>query len=159
METSNLETSVKALLVNVIKTVITKMYVVSKYKAIFNRFYKGRKMRVSIGIDQRLQTWLPTGIYPITPEVDAYVVSTVDNRFDNKMVLAFTSSSEDRNKEIDILGLGFNAYDTTVVTEVRKSIGGSVINAVMAFPKYEHIVMCSVMGEVEVSGIDEVFVG
>ncbi len=159
METSSLETSVKALLVNVIKTVITKMYVVSKYKAIFNRFYKGRKMRVSIGIDQRLQTWLPTGVYPITPEVDAYVVSTVDNRFDNKMVLAFTSSSEDRNKEIDILGLGFNAYDTTVVTEVRKSIGGSVINAVMAFPKYEHIVMCSVMGEVEVSGIDEVFVG
>ena len=152
-------TAVKALLVNVIKTVITKMYVVSKYKAIFNRFYKGRKMRVSIGIDQRLQTWLPTGVYPITPEVDAYVVSTVDNRFDNKMVLAFTSSSEDRNKEIDILGLGFNAYDTTVVTEVRKSIGGSVINAVMAFPKYEHIVMCSVMGEVEVSGIDEVFVG
>lgn len=159
METSNLEGSVKSLLVNVIKTVITKMFVVSKYKAIFNRFYKGRKMRVSVGIDQRLQTWLPVGVYNITPEIDAYVVSTVDNRFDNKIVLAFTSSSEDRNKEIDILGLGFNAYDTTVVTEVRKSIGGSVISAVMAFPKYEHIIMCTVMGEVEVSGIDKVFVG
>jgi hypothetical protein len=28
----------------------------------------------------------------------------------------------------------------------------------MAFPKYEHIVMCSVLSEINVSGIDETFV-
>ena len=158
METSNLETSVKALLINVIKTVATKMFVASKYKAIFNRFYKNRKMRLSVGIDQRLETWLPTGKYELG-EIDAYVVSTVDNRFDNKIVMAFTSSEPDRNKDIDILGLGFNAYDTTVVTQVKKTIAGSSIEAVMAFPKYEHIVMCSVLSEINVSGIDETFVG
>ena len=159
METSALNDSVVAKIRNTIKTVVTKMYVQSQYKAVFNRFYTGRKMRVSIGIDQRLEAWLPTGMNEITREIDGYVVSTPDSRINDKIMLAFTSSSPDRNKEIDILGLGFNAYDTTVVTEVRKMIGGSVINAVMAFPKYEHIIMCTVMGRINVTGLDAVFIG
>lgn len=159
METTNLENSVRATLLNTIKTVATKMFVASKYKAVFDRFYQNRKMRLSVGIDQRLQTWLPVGKHEISGDFDCYVVSTVDNRFDGKMVMAFTSSASDRNKEMDILGLGFCAYDTTVVTQVRKQIGGSTVDAVMAFPKYEHIVTCTVFGEVAVSGLTEVFIG
>lgn len=159
METTNLENSVRATLLNTIKTVATKMFVASKYKAVFDRFYQNRKMRLSVGIDQRLQTWLPVGKHEISGDFDCYVVSTVDNRFDGKMVMAFTSSASDRNKEMDILGLGFCAYDTTVVTQVRKQIGGSTVDAVMAFPKYEHIVTCTIFGEVEVSGLTEVFIG
>ena len=77
----------------------------------------------------------------------------------------FRAVTEDKDlyasidKDIDILGLGFNAYDTTVVTQVKKTIAGSSIEAVMAFPKYQHIVMCSVLSEITVSGIDETFVG
>lgn len=159
METTNLENSVRATLLNTIKTVATKMFVASKYKAVFDRFYQNRKMRLSVGIDQRLQTWLPVGKHEISGDFDCYVVSTVDNRFDGKMVMAFTSSASDRNKEMDILGLGFCAYDTTVVTQVRKQIGGSTVDAVMAFPKYEHIITCTIFGEVEVSGLTEVFIG
>lgn len=159
MESTNLENSVRATLLNTIKTVATKMFVASKYKAVFDRFYQNRKMRLSVGIDQRLQTWLPVGKHDISGDFDCYVVSTVDNRFDDKMVMAFTSSASDRNKEMDILGLGFCAYDTTVVTQVRKQIGGSTVDAVMAFPKYEHIVTCTVFGEVAVSGLTEVFIG
>ena len=159
MESTNLENSVRATLLNTIKTVATKMFVASKYKAVFDRFYQNRKMRLSVGIDQRLQTWLPVGKHEISGDFDCYVVSTVDNRFDGKMVMAFTSSASDRNKEMDILGLGFCAYDTTVVTQVRKQIGGSTVDAVMAFPKYEHIITCTIFGEVEVSGLTEVFIG
>ena len=159
MENTNLEGSLKASLLSAIKLVASKMAVASAYKATFERFYPNRKMRLSVGIDQRLQVWLPVGVYTVGPDFDIHVVSTFDKRFDNKIHLAFTSSAPDRNKDFDILGLGCCAYDTTVVAQVKKTIGGSTVECITAFPKYEHLVFCSVLGEIEVDGIEQVFLG
>lgn len=158
MESTNKEASVKAALLSALKTSCAKLYNESGIKAVYNRVYPGRKMRFSVGIGEKLATFLPEGKYELTSEIEMYVTSTPDTRMNEKVVFAFTANG-DRNKEIDMLSLGFCGYAPTIVAEVKKTIGQSVVSMVAAFPTYEHITLTNVMGEIKIANFDKLFIG
>lgn len=158
MESTNKEASVKAALLSSLKTACADLYNTSGYKAVYNRVYPGRKLRFSVGIGEKLATFLPEGDYVITDGIEMKVVSTPDIRLNERVIFAFTANG-DRNKEIDLLGLGFCGYAPTIVAEVKKTIGNSVVNMVAAFPTYEHTVLTNVMGEIKISNFDKLFIG
>lgn len=158
MESTNKEASVKAAMLSSLKTACAKLYNASGYKAVYNRVNPGRKLRFSVGIGEQLATFLPEGEYVITDEIVMNVVSTPDIRMNEKVIFAFTANG-DRNKEIDLLGLGFCGYAPTVVAEVKKTIGNSVVSMVAAFPTYEHVTLTNVMGEIKIANFDKLFIG
>lgn len=158
MESTNKEASVKAAMLSSLKTACAKLYNASGYKAVYNRVNPGRKLRFSVGIGEQLATFLPEGEYVVTDEIVMNVVSTPDIRMNEKVIFAFTANG-DRNKEIDLLGLGFCGYAPTVVAEVKKTIGNSVVSMVAAFPTYEHITLTNVMGEIKIANFDKLFIG
>lgn len=158
MESTNKEASVKAAMLSSLKTACAKLYNASGYKAVYNRVNPGRKLRFSVGIGEQLATFLPEGEYVVTDEIVMNVVSTPDIRMNEKVIFAFTANG-DRNKEIDLLGLGFCGYAPTVVAEVKKTIGNSVVSMVAAFPTYEHVTLTNVMGEIKIANFDKLFIG
>ncbi len=158
MESTNKEASVSAAILSSLKTACAKLYNTSGYKAVYNRVNPGRKLRFSVGIGEQLATFFPEGDYKFTDEIEVKVVSTPDIRMNERIIFAFTANG-DRNKEIDLLGLGFCGYAPTIVAEVKKTVGNSVINMVAAFPTYEHVVLTNVMGEIKISNFDKLFIG
>ena len=158
MESTNKEASFQAALQSALKTACAKLYNTSGFKAVYNRVYPGRKLRFSVGIGEQLATFLPEGNYTLTEAIEMKVVSTPDIRMNERVIFAFTANG-DRNKEIDLLGLGFCGYAPTIVAEVKKTIGNSVVNMVAAFPTYEHVVLTNVMGEIKISNFDKLFIG
>lgn len=158
MESTNKEASFSAALLSALKSACAKLYNASGYKAVYNRVYPGRKMRFSIGIGEQLLPFFPEGDYKFGEDFEVKVVSTPDIRMNERIIFAFTANG-DRNKEIDLLGLGFCGYAPTIVAEVKKTIGNSVVNMVAAFPTYEHTVLTNVMGEIKISNFDKLFIG
>lgn len=156
-ESSDLEGSIKAIVISNIKNIALQAMRESGLSAANDVTNPGRKLRVSVGTDSTLIDYLVDGdddIIKVSKSLEIQFVSTNDSKMDSKIIGGFTPSS-DRNV-VDPISLGFMGWSPALVVNTTKSIQNATTECVSAFPKFKHHNLTNVMFEINIVNLEKI---
>lgn len=149
---------ISAVLVNAIRDVAYRMYRDSAYQAgVDASSVGGKKVTLLVGTDSVIQRHLMvTGdrrTFGTTFE-DAKIVTTLDSRMDNKIVLTFTREGTDGTP--DPLSFGTHAWIPELASSIMVSRDGATYQEAMVQPRSRHINNLPIMAVINVEGLEDV---
>ena len=149
---------ISSVLVNAIRDVAYRMYRDSAYQAgVDASSVGGKKVSLLVGTDSVIQRHLMvTGdrrTFGTTFE-DAKIVTTLDSRMDNKIVLTFTREGTDGTP--DPLSFGTHAWIPELASSIMVSRDGATYQEAMVQPRSRHINNLPIMAVINVEGLEDV---
>lgn len=149
---------ISAVLVNAIRDVAYRMYRDSAYQAgVDASSVGGKKVSLLCGTDSVIQRHLMvTGdrrTFGTTFE-DAKIVTSLDSRMDNKIVLTFTREGTDGTP--DPLSFGTHAWIPELASSIMVSRDGATYQEAMVQPRSRHINNLPIMAVINVEGLEDV---
>ena len=156
-ESSDLEGSIKAIVISNIKNVALKAMRESGLAAANDIVNPGKKLRVTVGVDSTLVDYLVEGdtdIIKISKKLEIQIVSTNDAKMDSKVIGGFTPSA-DRNTA-DPLTVGFMGWSPALIVNTTRSIGNKTTECVSAYPKFKHHNLTNVIFEINIINLDKI---
>lgn len=149
---------ISAVLVNAIRDITYRMYRDSGYQAALDASGTGSKRpSLVVGTDPVLQRHLIVQGDNRTFGVafdNAKMVTTLDSRMDNKIILTFTREGTDGQP--DPLSFGTHAWIPELATSVKVARDGAHYQEAMVQPRSRHINNLPIMAVINVTGLTDV---
>ena len=148
---------IAALLTNTIKDLATTMLIESAYPAALEATLTGPKaVKLLVGCDIKIGQHLQVqgDLRTFGPMFnDPLIVTTLNKKMDNKILLTLTRESE--SNVPDILQFGWHAFMPELVSVVQVSRNGNVRQEATVQSRYLHICNLPILAEIEVQNLSE----
>ena len=149
---------INAVFINAIRDVIYRMYRISGYQAAMDASSSGgKKPTLLVGTDNIIQRHLMVTGDSRTFGVgfeDVKIVTSLDARIDNKIVLALTRGGV--NGQVDPLGFGCMAWIPELTSSIVVQRDGATYQEAMVQPRSRHINNLPIMAVINVTGLSDV---
>lgn len=145
-------------IVQTIRDVVYRMYRQSAYQAAINASTIGsKKPTLLVGTDTIIQRHLMTSGDTRTFGMAfdaAKIVTTLDERMNNKIVLTFTREGGEGG--IDALSFGAHAWIPELASSIQASRDGAIVQEAMVQPRSRHVNNLPIMAVINVEGLTDV---
>lgn len=149
---------ISAVLINAIRDIVYRMYRNSGYQAALDASsFGGKKPILLVGTDtiivRHLMVQGDSRTFGIAFE-DAKIVTTLDSRMDNKIVLSLARQSTDGQP--DPLSFGTHAWIPELTSSIMVARDGATYQEAMVQPRSRHINNLPIMAVINVTGLEDV---
>lgn len=157
--------NIAAAIWNRIADTVTLMANQSNYGILYKKLYEKSNMTVIIGTDPYIATYLgralaqgqhgslTSGLFPLTHEIDAKIVTTFNDLMDGKMLISFVVNNDpERNKVPNPLTFGYSLFTPPFMREIATVRNNSHIKEVHIDPRFSFINNLPIMAEFDLTG-------
>ena len=150
---------ISSVLINAIRDIVYRMYRNSAYQAALDASSMGgKKPTLLVGTDCIIQRHLMISgenrTFGIAFE-DAKIVTALDSRMDNKIILTFTRGGGDSGRP-DPLSFGTHAWMPELTSSIMINRDGATYQEAMVQPRNRHINNLPIMAVINVHGLTDV---
>lgn len=168
LESTGKRDNIAAAIWNRIADTVTIMANQSNYGILYKKLYEKSNMTVVIGTDPYIATYLgraltqgqhgsvTTGLFPLTHEIDAKIVTTFNELMAGKLLISFVVNNDpERNKVPNPLTFGYSLYTPPFMREIATVRNNSHIKEVHIDPRFSFINNLPIMAEFDLTGFSK----
>lgn len=164
LKSSERDHDIKMVLLQHIINVAMHLWLNSNYGVVYRRVLNAsitQRPTLIIGTDPNIERLLvtETGSNKISmgPLFDMLVVSTFNEKMKGKIIITFGVFDDSRNSTPNPLNFGNCMFAPNIVYDLVRDINGQTSREKHTNPRYLHITHLPIIGNIDVTGIDEAF--